>query len=77
MEAKMMRVAVLSPSPKSKYPLLRPALGELCEHDHAQVERLLDAMVQLLQEKYGCTRQKAETEVEQLLVEVWLYSRSE
>ncbi len=71
----MTKVHVLPQSAVSKYPLLRPALGELCEHDIFQIERLLDSLVEMLQDEYGCTRQKAESDVGRLLAEIWLTSR--
>lgn len=58
--------------PKSKYPVVEHVFVDLPLHDLAKVNCLLDVLVELLQEKYGCDRQATEAAIDQFLAEKWL-----
>jgi len=62
-------ISMDTPSNHSK--LIRGKLNQkseaLVDDDPVGVECLLDVLVDLLEEKYGCTRQKAQEEVNRFL----------
>ena len=69
-EEEMINVNMPFDLPKSKYPVVEHVFVDPSLHDLAKVNCLLDVLVELLQEKYGCDRQAAEAAVDQFLAEI-------